>query len=643
MPEKNGFPVVLLAVFFLSLSACGPKKEIASGELFVSAIPSSVRLDPVTGKIIEDRPDLYKMESLGSLLESNWVYENDTVRLYAARGEYVSFQLVLGTAEKNTLKDLFVEMPAFSLSGNVLEVKPELFLEWSVEVKTRSFGYTRSSYGPGWYPDALIPLECLAIDQSKPGRADYPLTLPDFRNRLDNQRYQIIWVDQFVPFEREKAGPGIYRSEITVRTGKDSKKIPVLLKVWDFAIPNRNSLAGNLHHEGFLANQDEKSELAIYQLLKRNRVVPVDPNYRPAVNISPSGKVAFDWTAYDQSLKKYFTGEAFTAKYGYSGPGYGEPLEIYLLPFNCYSDHKGRVRRGWPDVATQENERQPEKRAVYVDAIRQYREHILSMVDTSRTRLVVFLNGLDESYYPEAWDRMVYYGKMFKEYFPEARHRVDGGYSKEAMEVIHGAINYWCCHTVGYNFETVKAYRELGVTDWIYGPVLYEGENNSGVGSSTFIDLELTNERVISWATWKYRALTWCSWGIGSGWMAAWHDPETWKLASREKDGPLKGYIYNGNALEVYPPGIIPSVNVPCPTVRLKNMRDGVEEYEFLKLLSELEGSRQKADQVADRIIYLPFGEQSIGNLDVWNHNPAEWDAARIELGALVESKATGK
>jgi hypothetical protein len=66
-------------------------------------------------------------------------------------------------------------------------------------------------------------------------------------------------------------------------------------------------------------------------------------------------------------------------------------------------------------------------------------------------------------------------------------------------------------------------------------------------------------------------------------------------------------------------------------------MHEGVEEYEFLKLLSELEGSRQKADQVADRIIYMPFGEQSIGNLDVWNHNPAEWDAALIELGALIE------
>ena len=174
------------------------------------------------------------------------------------------------------------------------------------------------------------------------------------------------------------------------------------------------------------------------------------------------------------------------------------------------------------------------------------------------------------------------------------------------------------------------------MTDCVYGPVLYERRGNSGVGSSTFIDLELTNERAISWACWKYRTLTWCSWGIGSEWSAAWYSPETWKHATSGEDKPLRYRSFNGNALEVYSPGIVPGVDRPCPTIRLKNMRDGVEEYELMKILAELDGNSERADAVVDKIINKPFGKQSVGNLDVWSHDPQAWDAARVELGEMI-------
>ena len=311
-----------------------------------------------------------------------------------------------------------------------------------------------------------------------------------------------------------------------------------------------------------------------------------------------------------------------------------------MLPFDCYTTHRGVERRGWPDVGDESQERKPANSSLYAETIKKVREHMLEFADPEKTKLIVFQGGLDESYYPEAWDRMVYYGSMFKKYFPEAKYRVDGGYSAEAMEVIHESIDYWCCHTVGYDMETVEAFRKLGIVDWVYGPVLYERRGNSGVGSSTFIDLELSNERAISWACWKYRTLTWCSWGIGSNWKSAWYAPETWKFAHRDKDGTIRYRAYNGNALEVYAPGIVPGINIPCPTVRLKNMRDGVEEYEMLRMLAELDGNTARADSVADLLINRPFGEQSVGNLNVWNHNPAEWDAARAGLGRMIAEAA---
>jgi len=624
-----------LGIILISLSqAC---RALSDSSWWISALPPSVRLDPASGKIIEDRPNIYKMEPLGSLLDSNWVYDGEAVNLRAARGEYVSFQLVIAGEAGKELDDISVEMSPFSGDAGRLGPEPELFLEWSIKVRTPSSGYEKSSYGPGWYPDALIPLESLQTDPQRQGRLWYPLRLPDFRNRVENQRFQVIWIDQFVPFGRREAPPGTYSSQVTVRVGGVSRKLPVELKVWDFALPNENALAGNLQQGGFLRRLDEDLELELYQLFKRHRIVLSDPGYRPGLEVTGSGELVFDWSAFDSRLKKYFTGEAFTEKYGYSGPGYGEPLEQVVLPFDCYRDHRGRTRPGWPDVGNIEEERKPANRAIYVEAIRRVREHMLSMVDPQKTRLIVFQGGLDESYFPEAWERMVYYGRLFKEHFPEALYRVDGSYSREAMEVIHEAIDYWCCHTVGYDMETVRAYRKLGIKDWLYGPMLYERRENSWVGSSTFLDLELTNERAISWACWKYRTLTWCSWGIGSQWKAAWFSPATWQHATRETGKPLRIRTSNSNALAVYAPGIVPSVGVPCPTIRLKNMRDGVEEYEYLRLLSRLDGGRERAEAVVNRIIHQPFGKASVGNIDVWNHNPAQWDAARSELGDMIE------
>jgi len=604
----------------------------------LSVLPASVRMDPASGRIIDDASVRYGARPLGDLRRANWVYDGRTVSLHAARGEYVSFQLVMENLTDSTLKDLIVDMKPFTGPAGGLGFDPELFLEWAVEVKEHSTGYERGNLGSGWYPDALVPLGLLQQDVSRLDRLSYPLELPDFRNRIDGQKFLFVWVDQFVPQQNVPAGQ--YESEISVRCGAERRSLPVKLTVWNFAVPNANRLAGNLQHEGFLRGMNPRLELAVYQLFKKNRVVPADPTYTPSISVTGDGAVKIGWEEHDARLGKYFSGEAFTEKYGYRGPGYGEPIEQYVLPFDVYGKYG---TRGWPDIGKPDVERRPENRATYIEAIRQVRDHILGLADPAKTRLIVYLNGLDESYFPEAWDRMVYYGKIFDEYFPESNYRVDGSYSEEAMKVIGGAIDYWCCHTIGYNLPTIEAYRKLGVKDWLYGPMLYEREENGWCGSSTFMDLPLVNERAISWACWKYRTLTWCSWGIGSGWESAWYNSETWKDYFRDHGaGPLSYRRYNGNALAVYAPGIVPRVDVPCPTIRLKNMRDGVEEYEFMRLLADLSGGPGAADTLVGRIIKKPFGEQSIGNLDIWDYDPAKWDAAVVEMGGLIE-KLSGK
>src|SRR6267378_3525973 len=185
--------ISILSVLLLSAGPT-PFESIASADSIpgpswtISVLPSSVRLDPTTTNvIIDDKREAYPVREASNrpLLDSNWVYDGKKVSLYGARGAYVSFQLVISSKTKETVKDILVMMPPFRNNSIGFTSNPELFLEWFVEVQTPSTGYPKASLGTGWYPDALIPFQYVQQDSSKvKGRWVFPLWLPDFNNRV---------------------------------------------------------------------------------------------------------------------------------------------------------------------------------------------------------------------------------------------------------------------------------------------------------------------------------------------------------------------------------------------------------------------------------------------------------------------------
>jgi hypothetical protein len=630
--------------FLIGIIAFGCKSEnkstVSSGWA-ISVLPSSVRLDPTTNQIIDQRFILKDRNKgqLDNILKKNLIYDGKHVSLFGARGEYISCQVVITNNTGKTLKNIRISMPEFSNNETRFPFKPEFFLEWSVQVKTPSTGYPKASLGIGWYPDALIPFRYIQDDSAAVrNRWTYPLWLPDFNNRVENQKSMIVWIDQYVPFKKEEAKPAIYSSKISVTIDGQTQNIPVDLTVWDFAIPNENKFKASLQHEGFLRSMSERDELELYQLFKRNRIALLDPTYDPELQLSKSGEVTIGWKSFDERLGKYFSGKAFTADYGYKyGPGYGEPIETFVLPFDVYGKHG---TSGWPDIGKPDVERNPSNKTLYIDCIKKVRDHFGSLINPGKTDITVYLNGLDESYFPEAWSRMVYYGDMFRQYYPEASFRIDGGYTEEALQIVKNSIGSWASHTIEYDNETIRKYQDMGIKVWLYGPMLYENKINSWVGSSTFIDLPLVNDRAISWSCWKYNTFSWLSWGAGAGWINGWYDPESWKDASKSTSESESEFTYkklNGNALLVYSPGVVPDVNGPCPSIRLKTMRDGVQEYEYMRLLSEIDKNRSRVDSVVNSIIKMPFGPKSIGNLDIWNYDAQEWDEARIAMGKMID------
>jgi len=119
-----------LVLCILSFGCSSVNTSTLNSEWNISVLPSSVRLDPTTNKIIDQRFILLRDDHTQheDLLKKNLIYNNNRISLYSARGEYVSFQLVLTNNTGKTLKGIRIYMPAFRNNETQFSVKPEFFL-----------------------------------------------------------------------------------------------------------------------------------------------------------------------------------------------------------------------------------------------------------------------------------------------------------------------------------------------------------------------------------------------------------------------------------------------------------------------------------------------------------------------------------
>jgi hypothetical protein len=99
-----------------------------------------------------------------------------------------------------------------------------------------------------------------------------------------------------------------------------------------------------------------------------------------------------------------------------------------------------------------------------------------------------------------------------------------------------------------------------------------------------------------------------------------WTDPKTYNL---KKEG--KGPLYNGEGSFVYPARAVGYEGI-APSLRLKALRDSIEDYEYLAILERL---GRTAD--AEKII-LPLAESFFR----WNPDPGAYDDARAKLAAMI-------
>ncbi len=602
--------MAVAAVFAARLAAQTPAVHLW-------AVSDGVRVNPVTGHVFESRPDIHKDYSAGDFHATNsvWNAAARTVTLKTARNEFVAFQVIVEAAAQGA-SEVSVRFPGLTgpkgahINGKYVAV----FKEWYVQVRRATTGYERSSLGPGWFPDALMPLRHSEL------YTGVPFSIPDLYNNIPDQKNQALWVDVFVPYDRQAAPPGRYAGDLEVSWKGGYDAIHVVLDVWDFALPQENHLPGDIWN-GSMREMPVEEELAYYQLARQHRFLPLIYAYRPKLKIS-GASVSLDRTDYDRRLAPYLDGTAFTAARGYWGPGYGLPLDHIMLPFN--NEKRGDKRTAWP-VSVPDAGRTAEYEAIWKETGRQIRAHLDQNPRWRAVTKIAFLDGLDESYNEAAYEKMLYYGKLLHDGMGRGwfKYRVDGGYSRPVMERLSKEVELWVCHTEDFDIDDVDYFRKKGIDTWFYGPMIYEQRKNSGCGSNTFLDLDLLVNRGIGWVGWKYQS-GWVEWEFDWNAFASWYEAENFKEPER---------IYNGSGQLIYR-GAVMDYRQPIASIRLKAQRRGLQDYEYFWLLAQKTGGKQAADELVNRIICKrPFGKSAMLDIEIWKNDPDEWDKVRIAAG----------
>jgi len=245
---------------------------------------------------------------------------------------------------------------------------------------------------------------------------------------------------------------------------------------------------------------------------------------------------------------------------------------------------------------------------------------------------------LDEPNTQDAYIKLVDISNHIREIFPEARivspfftdpEMYDG---TDGVEYATGSVNIWCMKLFCFDSnniynqnqlatlkpidERLKARRELGEDVWTY--VCWEpGEPYLDL----YINMTGLQNRLIFWQNHNLSANGFLYWS-SNYWNSVddpWTDGTTVKWLSHYVFGD-GSVLYNGNKV---------GIDGPCSSLRLEHVRDGVDDYTYLEMLSEYGMSDEAIEKLVNSVT---------SSLTEYTDNDDLFYKNRIRVGQILEN-----
>ena len=515
------------------------------------------------------------------------------VSLFAARNEWRGFQILM-RSDQAIAGISVVAGDLFGPNGSVLPASAaRLYRQHQFELTAASA--RNDQFRAGWYPDALIPaVHPLTGAPLGPARyAAMPLDLPAGETHG-------FWVDLFVPPD---AAAGTYRGVYRLAAeGGATAEIPVTLTVWDFALPDTPSV-----RTAFGSPADRMR--AYYK--KRSRAGKEEP---------PS-----DWVAVDEQCAALVSEHRINA----TPPRQWlvpveQPNGTFRIPeenlrsLRDFVDryHLNAIQTPHPSSAVRDPAAERDRLVAWLAAWDAAAEAL------DRPNVVFYTYLKDEPNDAEAYRYVQTWGRAIREFRSALRVLVvEQTWTQDpAWGDLYGAVDIWCPLFCLHRPESAMERIALGETVWTYTALCQGGRPTPWWQ----IDFPLLHYRVPLWMAWNDRMQGILYWGGMTYWDQT-EDPwtDSWTYG-RQSEG--KSRVYNGEGTLAYPARPVGYEGI-VPSLRLKALRDGIQDYEYLALL-ERAGRRAEAEAIV-RELTTSFVD--------WQPDPAAYDRARQRLALLSQ------
>ncbi len=478
------------------------------------------------------------------------------IELVAAKNEFVSFQVVVkadGAGAQNVTATLSGLDPA---GGGARIEGPyvTLYREGYLNLTQMSF----SDAQPGRYPDALIP----DVDEiAREKRNAFPFTVPP--NEL-----RTVWVDILTP---KDAAPGTYTGTIELAGDGFQTQLPITLSVLDTELPSTASLptaflfhrnlACRVHtgdpecggEPGSLALRDTYQRMALEHRVTLSNVFtfPTDGN----------------WNLFGQRYTPWMEGTADTRLPGARMTTAQFHGHRTAANFTAWEQYFGQ--RGWLDRAYDYTGDEPPWGISFAEANSRL-QMVKGAAPNLRTMLTTTVTAADQNGLTRNLDVLA----------PVINH-------------VEGTESPYVGNQRGH-YDTFL--RDPAKSFWSYQSCMSHGcafgsnmpENKPGQGwPSYMVDASAARNRAMQWVLFSLDAQGELYYETALALDTAWQDVFRF---NGNGDGTL---FYPGT-----PAQIGGQTHVPVSSIRLKMIRQGMQDYEWLKKVADA-GDPAFAKQIA--------------------------------------------
>jgi hypothetical protein len=544
----------------------------------------------------------------------NSAWDGRTVRISGARNEIVAFQVIV-EANAGGIRELSLRLPTLTSSADRIVYKapaadPTDYVDRPIQIFSvnymlvstashASWVYTRGSPAAppdptGWKPVQLVP------ENARPGRGGFPVAVGANQN-------QAIWVEIYIDRARQ---PGQYRGEIDIRADGARRTVPVTLDVFDFTLPDENSMHAMLYYQSDQAEryQGRNLDKEFDRLAHRHRVELVH---------------AYD----EQSIEKVwgrFSGADFTHEQRYDGPGVG--VGNVIAPRSFYGPG-----RDFDDRAT-----------AWARS-----DSWMTFVRQKLPRAITFLYMPDEPR-PPAYPRILSLADNVHSN-PGPGRALPIFVTSRYVEPLDAAIDIWCSGPKGFMLDRVASERARGREYWFY---------NGGrpAGGAITIDAPATDPRATIWAAFKHDVRVYFYWHSvhwyhnpqkpGDRVQNVWADTITFDNRKQENRSPDDAGYIHGDGVLMYPgedrlhPEQDRGVPGSIATIQLANFRRGLQDHQYLTLARKL-GLNALVDEVLNDIVPRVFSDA--GERVSFPETGDPYEAARLRLARAIEQESRSR